>query len=75
VWCHEKHRRTGLGTQLLDRVVHDWCTRDLYLSVEPYTDEPLDAPTLAQWYSSFGFEDTPVPGVMCRAAQPYKRRT
>ena len=66
VWCHADYRQQGKASALIVRVVDDWSARDLYLSVEPYTDRPLDADALAAFYARHGFEATDVPGVMRR---------
>lgn len=75
VWCKAAHRRKGLATKLVTRVVQDWCNHDLFLSVEPYTDQPMGAPALQVFYLSFGFQFTGVPYVLHRPPSPWVGRS
>ena len=68
LWVHTDHRRKGWGAALLTIALDDWGADDLYLAVEPYTDQPLDERQLTEWYGRFGFAPTPVPGVLRRPA-------
>jgi GNAT superfamily N-acetyltransferase len=67
VWVHHEHRRKGLATQLVERVIADYGDRDLYLHVRAYIDQPLDDEALIVWYTRFGFEPiADAPGMMRR---------
>lgn len=67
LWVAPDHRRHGLAGALLERVIARYGQDDLYLSVVPYTDQPLSVDKLARWYQRFGFAWTAVPGIMHRA--------
>lgn len=68
LWVDPERRKQGRAVRLMLCAVGEWCQRDLYLSVEPYTDQPLDGEHLSQFYQSFGFRPTDVPGVLRRRA-------
>lgn len=69
LWVHPDHRRRSYATALIIEALSDWGHRDIYLTVEPYTDQPMDSGALEQFYHSFDFETTGVPGVMKRDAE------
>jgi GNAT superfamily N-acetyltransferase len=72
LWTAPEHRGKGYAGALMARAVGAWQGSDLYLSVQPYTDQPLDASQLRAWYGAyFGFQPTEVPGVLRRAAGPW----
>lgn len=71
LWVHPDHRRKGYASALLQEALNEWRRNEtIYLSVEPYTDQPLDNATLTTFYGRFGFAATDVPGVLCRRANP-----
>jgi predicted GNAT family N-acyltransferase len=74
VWVGAEQRGQGKATALLTTAVGEWQGEPIYLSVEPYTDEPLDAERLSAFYATFGFRPTDVPGVMFRDARPWMGR-
>jgi GNAT superfamily N-acetyltransferase len=75
VWVHADHRKEGRAVALTTRAVEQWQHRDLYLVVQPYTDQPLRAERLTRFYRTFGFRPTEVPGVMLRTAKPWLGRS
>jgi GNAT superfamily N-acetyltransferase len=74
LWVQADKRGRGYATALLGRAVGEWQGCELYLLIQPYTDQPLDAGRLAVFYGSFGFEATAVPGVLRRPARPWVGR-
>src|SRR5215813_265452 len=66
LWVDGKHRRKHLGTALLTRGVSEWGANDLHLQVASYTDRAFNDEQLIQWYATFGFLPTIVPGAMYR---------
>jgi GNAT superfamily N-acetyltransferase len=75
LWTHLDHRRQGYANALIETAMGEWQDRDLYLAVQPYTDQALDPGALALFYRSYGFVATSVPGIMLRPAQPWIGRT
>lgn len=71
LWVHPDWRQKGYGGALMDRAVREWQGRDLYLAVQPYTDQPLAASQLRSLYADYGFVETDVPGVMRRPSAPW----
>jgi GNAT superfamily N-acetyltransferase len=75
LWVHADYRKGRRSVALMERALQDWAdTRDLYLAVQPYVDQPLSAERLIVFYRTFGFRQTEVPGVMIRKAQPWLGR-
>jgi GNAT superfamily N-acetyltransferase len=68
LWVDPDHRKKGLATLLLTRCVWALANADVYLMIQPYTDQPMDAVLLAAFYRRFGFQATSVPSVLHRLA-------
>lgn len=71
LWVAPEQRNNGRASALMTAALIEWQARDLYLSVEPYTDQPLAAAQLRSYYRDYGFAETVVPGVMHRAPAPW----
>ena len=74
LWVDPDHRGKGHAIALMCTAVAAWSHCDLYLAVQPYTDQALSADTLARFYASYGFTMTTVPGIMHRSARPWAGR-
>lgn len=74
LWVDPAYRRQGRGHQLLSVALAQWLKREIYLNVEPYTDQPLSAAALTAWYARYGFAETSVPGVLRLSPEHWKRR-
>ena len=75
VWTAPEHRQKGCAVTLMEAAISEWAGEPIYLSVDPYVDEPLDAARLTGFYASYGFRPTDVPGIMRRDARPWYGRT
>ena len=74
LWVTPEQRRKGCAVALMVAAVAAWQAHDVYLQVQPYTDQIMDVDALAALYRSFGFSSTPVPGIMHRPARPWVGR-
>lgn len=70
VWTHPDHRRSGISTQVMNRVIQEFGHQDIALVAQSYAGHPLPDEQLLTWYARFGFELVSQPGVMIRKATP-----
>ena len=68
LWVDPDHRKKGLARRLLTQCIQALANTDVYLMIQPYTDQPMDYKLLAAFYQKFGFETTEVPSILRRPA-------
>lgn len=68
VWVDPEQRQKGMARALVMEALAMFGREDMYLQIQPYTDQPRDTEALAAWYGRFGFRPTDVPGVLVRRA-------
>ena len=68
VWVKFGHRNKGLGRKVLAALLAAHSVGDIYLQVRAYDGLIMPNAALVDFYSSFGFTPTAVPGIMARVA-------
>ena len=59
-------RGKGVATELLNKIISDYSTTDLYIRPRPYKDKPVDRDKLRNFYAKMGFVELGEEGKMVK---------